>query len=31
MAITPAEFGNFIDDEIAKWAQVIKFARIKPE
>jgi tripartite-type tricarboxylate transporter receptor subunit TctC len=31
MAITPAEFGKFIDDEIAKWAQVIKFARIKPE
>jgi tripartite-type tricarboxylate transporter receptor subunit TctC len=31
MAVTPAEFGKFIDDEIAKWAQVIKFARIKPE
>jgi tripartite-type tricarboxylate transporter receptor subunit TctC len=26
-----AEFGKFIDNEIAKWAKVIKFASVKPE
>jgi tripartite-type tricarboxylate transporter receptor subunit TctC len=28
---TPAEFGKFTADEVAKWAKVIKFANIKPE
>jgi tripartite-type tricarboxylate transporter receptor subunit TctC len=27
----PADFGRMIADEIEKWAQVIKFAGIKPE
>jgi tripartite-type tricarboxylate transporter receptor subunit TctC len=30
-AMTAAEFGNFIADETAKWAKVVKFAGIKPE
>jgi tripartite-type tricarboxylate transporter receptor subunit TctC len=30
-AMTPAEFGQFIADEIVKWAKVVKFAGIKPE
>jgi tripartite-type tricarboxylate transporter receptor subunit TctC len=30
-AMTPQEFGQFIADETAKWAKVIKFANIKPE
>ena len=29
-AMTTAEFGTFIGDEVAKWAKVIKFAGIKP-
>jgi tripartite-type tricarboxylate transporter receptor subunit TctC len=28
---TPAEFGQFTADEVAKWGKVIKFANIKPE
>jgi tripartite-type tricarboxylate transporter receptor subunit TctC len=28
---TPAEFGNYIKSEIAKWGKVIKAAGIKPE
>ena len=28
---SPTEFGNFITREIAKWAEVLKFAGIKPE
>ena len=28
---SPAEFGKFIEQEIDKWAKVIKFAGIKPE
>jgi tripartite-type tricarboxylate transporter receptor subunit TctC len=28
---TPAAFGKFTADEVAKWAKVIKFANIKPE
>jgi len=28
--MTPAEFGKFIVDETEKWANVIKFAGIKP-
>jgi tripartite-type tricarboxylate transporter receptor subunit TctC len=28
--MTTAEFGQFIADEIAKWAKVIKFAEVKP-
>jgi tripartite-type tricarboxylate transporter receptor subunit TctC len=31
MTSTPAEFGQFIGTEIAKWGKVIKFANIKPE
>jgi tripartite-type tricarboxylate transporter receptor subunit TctC len=31
MPMTPAEFGNFIADEIAKWAKVIHFANIRLE
>ena len=31
IAGTPADFGQFTADEIAKWAKVIKFANIKPE
>ncbi len=31
MPMTPAEFGKFIDDEISKWANVIKTAGIKME
>lgn len=30
MGSSPAEFGNFITQEIDKWAKVIKFAGIKP-
>jgi tripartite-type tricarboxylate transporter receptor subunit TctC len=30
-ASSPAEFGKFIAGEIEKWAEVIKFANIKPE
>jgi hypothetical protein len=26
-----AGFGKVIDDEIAKWAKVVKFASVKPE
>jgi hypothetical protein len=29
--MTPNEFGNFIADETAKWAKVIKFAGVKVE
>jgi tripartite-type tricarboxylate transporter receptor subunit TctC len=29
--MTPAEFGKFIGDEVAKWAQVIKFAGVRVE
>ena len=29
MPATPAEFGKFVADDIAKWAKVIKFANIK--
>ena len=28
---SPAEFAAFLRNEIAKWAKVIKFARVKPE
>jgi tripartite-type tricarboxylate transporter receptor subunit TctC len=28
---TPAEFAAFLRNEIAKWAKVIKFAKVKPE
>jgi tripartite-type tricarboxylate transporter receptor subunit TctC len=31
MPLTTAEFGRFIADEIDKWANVVKFAGIKPE
>jgi len=30
LAISPAEFGKLIADDIQKWAKIIKFARIKP-
>ena len=30
-ALSPPDFGRFIADEIKKWANVIKFANIKPE
>jgi tripartite-type tricarboxylate transporter receptor subunit TctC len=30
-AMTPAEFGKFINGETEKWAKVIKFAGIKPD
>jgi tripartite-type tricarboxylate transporter receptor subunit TctC len=30
MPMTPAEFGKFIAAEVEKWAEVIKFAGIKP-
>jgi tripartite-type tricarboxylate transporter receptor subunit TctC len=30
MPMTPAQFGQFIADDIGKWAKVIKFADIKP-
>jgi tripartite-type tricarboxylate transporter receptor subunit TctC len=30
MPMTPAAFGKFLADEIAKWAKVIQFAHIKP-
>jgi tripartite-type tricarboxylate transporter receptor subunit TctC len=30
-AMTPAAFGGFIADEIAKWRKVIEFAAIKPQ
>lgn len=29
MPMTPAEFGKFIGDDVAKWAEVIQFANIK--
>jgi tripartite-type tricarboxylate transporter receptor subunit TctC len=28
---TPEQYATFLRDEIAKWAKVIKFARVKPE
>ena len=31
LALSPAEFRKLIADETEKWAQVIKFAGIKPE
>jgi len=31
LALSPADFGKFIADETEKWANVIKFAGIKPE
>jgi len=31
MPMTPADFGKFISKETEKWANVIKFAGIKPE
>jgi len=31
MGSSPAEFGKFIEQEIDKWAKVIKFAGIKPD
>jgi tripartite-type tricarboxylate transporter receptor subunit TctC len=31
LAGTPAEFGRLIASDTAKWAKVVKFARIKPE
>jgi tripartite-type tricarboxylate transporter receptor subunit TctC len=31
MRMTPAEFGKFIADETAKWAEVVRFAGAKPE
>jgi len=31
LAGSPADFGNLIADETAKWAKVIKFAGIKPQ
>ena len=30
MVMTPGEFGKFIDDEVAKWAKVIRAANVKP-
>jgi tripartite-type tricarboxylate transporter receptor subunit TctC len=30
-ASSPADFGQFIADEIEKWSKVIKAANIKPE
>ncbi|HXW29486.1 MAG TPA: tripartite tricarboxylate transporter substrate binding protein [Xanthobacteraceae bacterium] len=31
MPLSPAEFGKLIEDEINKWAKVVKFANMKPE
>lgn len=31
MIMTPAQFGKFVNDEIAKWSKVVKAAGIKPE
>ncbi len=31
MPMSPAEFGKFVSDEVAKWAKVIQFAGIKAE
>ena len=31
MPMTPGEFGNFITDETANWAKVIKAANLRPE
>jgi len=31
LSMTPAQFGNFIADETAKWGKVIRAANIKPE
>jgi tripartite-type tricarboxylate transporter receptor subunit TctC len=31
LAMSPAEFGDLIVEETAKWAKVVKFADIKPE
>ena len=30
-AVSPSNFGRFIADKIKKWANVIKFLKIKPE
>jgi len=31
LAVSPADFGKLIADETEKWANVVKFANIKPE
>jgi tripartite-type tricarboxylate transporter receptor subunit TctC len=31
LALSPDDFGKLIADETAKWAEVAKFANIKPE
>jgi tripartite-type tricarboxylate transporter receptor subunit TctC len=31
MALSPADFGQFIADEITKWGKVVKFSGTKPE
>jgi tripartite-type tricarboxylate transporter receptor subunit TctC len=31
LVLSPAELGNFVADEIEKWAKVIRAARIRPE
>ena len=29
LVITPAEFGQYVRDDVSKWAKVVKFANIK--
>ncbi|SNT18152.1 Tripartite-type tricarboxylate transporter, receptor component TctC [Noviherbaspirillum humi] len=31
MKMTPAEFGKFMNDDIAKWAQIVKISGAKPD
>jgi tripartite-type tricarboxylate transporter receptor subunit TctC len=31
LAVSPADFGKLIADETEKWANVVKFANIKPQ
>jgi tripartite-type tricarboxylate transporter receptor subunit TctC len=31
LALSPADFGKFIADDVAKWAKVIRAANVKPE
>jgi hypothetical protein len=31
IAGSPADFGKYVAEDVAKWARVVKFAGVKPE
>ena len=31
MTMTPAEFGRYLDDDIVKWARIVKISGAKPD